>query len=140
MKLNWFVKNYAQWRKIVRFTIDQALWAKYRQGKTEGIEQGRKEIPECLCCPYYLHAKQQPARLSAYESPDPKTDGKIAAVEGIRQRAFRHQLNSQPSGKLLKIDTDMRQRKQTTGQLDVDTMSLPAMPAPTRDVRPLPGA
>ena len=127
MKLNWFVKKYAEWRKIVRFQINQAIQDHGRKMRAIGIEEGRKENPVCLCCPYYLSAKANTVHV---ESPVLTTSGKLP-VEGIRQRAFRHQLNMQPPGTMLHHDTTMKRKAAITRQLDPDTISaLPIVQPP----------
>jgi len=55
-------------------------------------------------------------------SPPPQTTGPIQFL-GARQRSFRRQLNMEPPGKLLKIDTDMRHRKQITRTLGPETVT-----------------
>lgn len=61
----------------VRFNVEQALREQRRQGKEEGLAQGRLETPTCLRCPLYLQEQISKA-LTAEELAAPNTDGDIA--------------------------------------------------------------
>lgn len=74
-KLNWFKNKVVS--ALLRFDVNKALKNMYQLGKQVGMEQERKNKPDCLICPLYL--KTHPREISAYEPPSPTTEGKIEA-------------------------------------------------------------
>jgi hypothetical protein len=130
VKLNWLHKKIAEWTRIIRFSIEQANRDALHKGIAIGIEQGKRESPDCLACPLYRVA-HSPIQLTPYERPSPiTTSGKLAVVMGAREVAWRRQLNSQPSGKLLLHDSTMKRQKMITRQLDPETVNLPSIKPP----------
>jgi hypothetical protein len=76
-RLNWFQNWIARFVGLIDFDFNQAQKDNWRQAKQIGLEEGRKEKPDCLVCPLYKNA--HPREIAAYEPPSPTTDGKIEA-------------------------------------------------------------
>lgn len=106
----------------VRFNVEQALREQRRQGKQEGLAQGRQEKPDCLRCPLYLQ-EQISKTMTAEETAAPTTEGKMA-VYGARQRHITRQLQER-TGLLMKHTRTMQEQRQRAQQQEPETKILP---------------
>ena len=145
MKLNWFQRwavAVCKWiAKACKIPPPVDIEKALKDALHKGIEITEKKYA------YLLTFHTDPERTAAYEPPSPTTAGKIAVAakpigirETARQAAIKRALAQAPKGTYIRVDTQLRHKKQTTGKLDPDTVSLETVPkqgADTRDLRKL---